>query len=57
MILGTSPSGAHTEPWTFVVVKDQRMKCKNYYIEIMVFKKHLQAIADGHSYALLCKTK
>ena len=57
MILGTSPSGAHTEPWTFVVVKDQGMKCKNYYIEIMVFKKHLQAIADGHSYALLCKTK
>jgi len=23
---GTSPSGAHTEPWTYVVVSDQRMK-------------------------------
>lgn len=25
-VAGTSPSGAHTEPWTFVVVKDQGMK-------------------------------
>lgn len=25
---GTSPSGAHTEPWTFVVVKDKEMKAK-----------------------------
>ena len=23
---GTSPSGAHTEPWTYVVVSDARMK-------------------------------
>lgn len=23
---GTSPSGAHTEPWTFVVVKDKSLK-------------------------------
>ena len=23
---GTSPSGAHTEPWTYVVVSDQEMK-------------------------------
>lgn len=23
---GTSPSGAHTEPWTFVVVKDKALK-------------------------------
>lgn len=23
---GTAPSGAHTEPWTFVVVKDSDMK-------------------------------
>ena len=23
---GTSPSGAHTEPWTYVVVSDSRMK-------------------------------
>ena len=23
---GTSPSGAHSEPWTFVVVKDQKIK-------------------------------
>ncbi len=25
---GTSPSGAHTEPWTFVVVKDKRVKAQ-----------------------------
>uniref|UniRef100_A0A8D0GFP6 iodotyrosine deiodinase n=1 Tax=Sphenodon punctatus TaxID=8508 RepID=A0A8D0GFP6_SPHPU len=25
---GTSPSGAHTEPWTFVVVQDPEVKCK-----------------------------
>ncbi|XP_034847551.1 iodotyrosine deiodinase 1 isoform X2 [Mirounga leonina] len=25
---GTAPSGAHTEPWTFVVVKDMNMKHK-----------------------------
>lgn len=25
---GTSPSGAHSEPWTFVVVKDREMKTK-----------------------------
>ena len=24
--LGTAPSGAHTEPWTFVVVKSKDMK-------------------------------
>ena len=23
---GTSPSGAHTEPWTFVVIKDKSLK-------------------------------
>ena len=23
---GTSPSGAHSEPWTFVVVKDPKVK-------------------------------
>ena len=26
MFSGTSPSGAHTEPWTFVVVKDKSLK-------------------------------
>lgn len=26
MVTGTAPSGAHTEPWTFVVVKDPDMK-------------------------------
>ena len=25
---GTSPSGAHSEPWTFVVIKDEEMKKK-----------------------------
>ncbi|XP_044304771.1 iodotyrosine deiodinase 1 isoform X2 [Varanus komodoensis] len=25
---GTSPSGAHTEPWTFVIVQDKEMKHK-----------------------------
>ena len=25
---GTSPSGAHTEPWTFVVVKDKSLKAE-----------------------------
>ncbi|KAL9968575.1 hypothetical protein ACROYT_G020684 [Oculina patagonica] len=25
---GTSPSGAHTEPWTFVVIKDKEIKAK-----------------------------
>lgn len=25
-VLGTSPSGAHTEPWTFVLVKSLEMK-------------------------------
>ena len=25
-VLGTSPSGAHTEPWTFVVVSDPKTK-------------------------------
>lgn len=25
---GTSPSGAHTEPWTFVVVRDRELKAK-----------------------------
>lgn len=25
---GTSPSGAHTEPWTFVVVQDHKLKVK-----------------------------
>ncbi|XP_008487512.2 iodotyrosine deiodinase 1 [Diaphorina citri] len=25
---GTSPSGAHTEPWTFVIVEDKDMKAK-----------------------------
>ena len=25
---GTSPSGAHSEPWTFVIVKDPEMKAK-----------------------------
>lgn len=25
---GTAPSGAHCEPWTFVVVKDPKIKCK-----------------------------
>ena len=24
--LGTAPSGAHTEPWTFAVVKNKDMK-------------------------------
>lgn len=24
--LGTSPSGAHTEPWSFCVIKDEQMK-------------------------------
>ena len=24
--IGTAPSGAHTEPWTFVVVSDPKMK-------------------------------
>ena len=28
MAAGTSPSGAHSEPWTFVVVKDPEMKKK-----------------------------
>ena len=28
VFLGTSPSGAHTEPWTFVVVKDKEIKAK-----------------------------
>lgn len=27
-VIGTAPSGAHTEPWTFVVVKDPDMKHK-----------------------------
>lgn len=27
-ILGTAPSGAHTEPWTFVVVSDMAVKEK-----------------------------
>ena len=27
-ISGTSPSGAHTEPWTFVVVKDKSLKAE-----------------------------
>lgn len=27
-VTGTAPSGAHTEPWTFVVVKDPDMKHK-----------------------------
>ena len=25
---GTSPSGAHTEPWTFVVVRDPEIKMR-----------------------------
>ena len=25
-VLGTSPSGAHTEPWTYVVVSDPELK-------------------------------
>ncbi len=29
---GTSPSGAHTEPWTFVVVKDKETKAKIRHI-------------------------
>lgn len=28
MCLGTAPSGAHTEPWTFVVVTDADVKHK-----------------------------
>lgn len=28
MYEGTSPSGAHTEPWTFVVVQDPNLKHK-----------------------------
>lgn len=27
-ILGTSPSGAHTEPWTFCVIKSDEIKCE-----------------------------
>lgn len=27
-MIGTAPSGAHTEPWTFVVVKDPDTKHK-----------------------------
>lgn len=27
-VTGTAPSGAHTEPWTFVAVKDPDMKHK-----------------------------
>ena len=27
-VIGTAPSGAHTEPWTFVVVKDPDVKHK-----------------------------
>ena len=27
-MIGTAPSGAHTEPWTFVVVKDPDVKHK-----------------------------
>ncbi|XP_060040754.1 iodotyrosine deiodinase 1-like [Erinaceus europaeus] len=30
--VGTAPSGAHTEPWTFVVVKDPNMKHKIWEI-------------------------
>ena len=26
VLVGTSPSGAHTQPWTFVVVGNQEMK-------------------------------
>jgi nitroreductase len=26
ILLGTAPSGAHTEPWTFVVISDQDLK-------------------------------
>lgn len=28
MFKGTAPSGAHTEPWTFVVVEDAEIKHK-----------------------------
>jgi len=28
LVIGTAPSGAHTEPWTYVVVSDQEMKEK-----------------------------
>lgn len=28
LYVGTSPSGAHTEPWTFVVVHDPEIKHK-----------------------------
>ncbi|XP_068698558.1 iodotyrosine deiodinase-like isoform X2 [Montipora foliosa] len=35
---GTSPSGAHTEPWTFVVVRDQSLK------------KEIRAIVEEEEY-------
>lgn len=27
-VLGTAPSGAHTEPWTYVVISDPDVKAK-----------------------------